>query len=440
MDRPHIPDRTGDMPSPRRPGAGMDRKLAPSRRRLWLRRFLRFGGPVILVVVLWQAWRFVPASNTLAVNEAQIAITAVRPAPFLDYLPVRATVAPLDVTFIDTVSGGQVLKVEAHDGALVQAGDVLARLTNPQLQLDVTSREASIASQLGTVSAQRLTLQQTRTAEETQLAEARYNLLKARRELSIREQLHGQGFESDANVQSYRDEADYYGKRLSRLQDALTQDLRVADRQGLEIDEEAARLRSNLEVVRSSLDALVLRAPLSGRLTNFDLQPGQSLKAGDRIGQIDSEGAYRLDAMIDEFYLARVAPGERASAELADRTLALTVSRVHPQVVNGQFRAELTFDTPPGTALRRGESVDLKITLGETHTVLVLPNASWVEASGGSSAFVVSPNGRGADRVPITSGRRNPDQVEITSGLHEGDRVITSSYAAYKSFAHLAIH
>lgn len=435
-----IPDNPVTAETPRAiPGAGMDRAVRPSRQKLLFRRALRYGTPIAMALFVWGGWRLIPASGTLSVPQTQLSIATVHSVPFLDYLPVRATVAPLNVTFIDAIQGGEVLEVVAKDGALLEKGNVLARLTNPQLQLDVTSRKAQIASQLGAVSAQRLTLQQTRTTEETQLAEARYNLLKARRELSIREQLRGQGFESDANVQSYRDEADYYAQRLKRLEGALVQDVKVADRQGLEIDEEAQRLRSNLDVVEESLDALVLRAPLSGRLTNFELQPGQSLKAGDKIGQIDSEGLYRLDADIDEFYLGRVAVGERADADLGDTKIALTVSRVHPQVTNGQFRAELTFDKPPPTGLRRGESVDLRITLGETHRALVLPNSAWLEASGGSSAFVVALNGRTADRVSITSGRRNPDQVEITDGLHEGDQVIVSSYNSFKNFNHLAI-
>lgn len=421
-------------------GAGMDRAVAPSRRKILLRRTLRYGAPAVGILVLWLIWRLVPSAGTLSVSRDQITIATVHSAPFLDYLPVRATVAPLNVTFIDAVQGGEVLDVVARDGALMKKGDVLARLSNPQLQLDVTSREAQIASQLGAVSAQRLTLQQTRTTEETQLAEARYNLLKAQRELGIREQLHGQGFESDANVQSYQDEADYYSERLKRLQNARKQDLEVVERQAREIDQEAQRLRSNLDVVEASLDALVLRAPLPGRLTNFDLQPGQSLKAGDKIGQIDSEGQYRLDADIDEFYLGRVAIGERAEADIGDIKIPMTVSRVHPQVTNGQFRAELTFDKPPPGGLRRGESVDLRITLGETHRALVLPNGAWLEASGGASAFVVAANGRSADRTTMTSGRRNPDQVEITGGLHDGDRVIVSSYNSYKNFNHLAIH
>lgn len=420
-------------------GAGMDRTVGLSPRKVLFRRMVRYGGPVAVIALAWAGWRLVPASGTLSVQREQIAIATVQSTPFLDYLPLRATVAPLNVTFINAVQGGEVAEVVARDGALVQKGAVLARLTNPQLQLDVTSREAAIASQLGAVSAQRLTLQQTRTAEETQLAETRYNLLKARHELSIREQLRQQGFESDANVQSYSDEADYYAQRLKRLDAARTQDVRVADRQEQEIDQEGQRLRSNLAVVESSLDALTLHAPLDGRLTNFDLQPGQSLKAGDRIGQIDSEGHYRLDADIDEFYLGRVAVGERAQADIGDTKLSLTVARVHPQVTNGQFRAELTFDTPPPAGLRRGESVDLRITLGETHTALVLPNGAWLEASGGASAFVMAPNGRSADRIMITSGRRNPEQAEITGGLHEGDQVIISSYNAYKNFNHLSI-
>ncbi|MXV44874.1 efflux RND transporter periplasmic adaptor subunit [Saccharibacter sp. 17.LH.SD] len=418
----------------------MDRIVKPSRRKTLIRRSLRYGTPVAIVLTLIVGWRLIPVSGTLSVSSDQLSFETVRTAPFLDYLPVRATVTPLHVTFIDAVQGGSVAEIIARDGALVQKGDMLAYLTNPQLQLDVISREAQIASQLGVNSGQRLTLQQTRTTEETQLAEARYSLLKTQRELYIREQLRSQGFESDANVQSYRDEAEYYAQRLKRLENALTQDLKIADKQSKEIDEEAQRLRSNLDAVKASLNALILRAPLTGRLTNFDLQPGQSLKAGDRIGQIDSEKQYRLDADIDEFYLGRIFVKEHAEADLGNVKIPMTVSRVHPQVTKGQFRAELTFDAVPPDTLHRGESIDLRITLGETRQALVLPNGAWLEDSGGLSAFVVSANGHSAHRIAITSGRRNPDQVEITSGLHEGDRVITSSYKTYKNFNHLSIH
>ncbi|WP_246387366.1 efflux RND transporter periplasmic adaptor subunit [Gluconacetobacter sacchari] len=440
MDRPISSPDAIPQATPPAKGGGMDRAVRRPRHQVMARRAVRWGAGAAAVVAGVMVWRMVPAAGTLSVRADQVTIETVRSAPFLDYLPVRASVSPLHVTYVGAVQGGDVLEVVARDGALLARGDVLVRLANPQLQLDVTSREAQIASQLGAVSAQRLALQQTRTSEESQLGEARYNLLKARRQLEIHEQLHGQGFESDANLQSYRDEAEYDSSRLARLEAARTQDLAVAGRQSDEIDREVLRLRSNLAVVEDSLNALVLRAPVAGRLTNFDLQPGQSLKAGDRIGQIDSEGQYRLDADIDEFYLGRVSVGQRAEAEIGDARVAMTVARVHPQVTNGQFRAELTFDAAMPAGLRRGESVDVRITLGETHPALVLPNGAWLEAGGGTAAFVMTPDGHGADRTAIASGRRNPEQVEITQGLRAGDRVIVSSYNSFKNFNHLSIH
>jgi len=192
--------------------------------------------------------------------------------------------------------------------------------------------------------------------------------------------------------------------------------------------------------VQSSLDALVIRAPVVGRLTGFTLQPGQSLKAGDPVGQIDSEGDYKLTADVDEFYLGRVTPGQKATAELDGKTVPVTVGRVLPQVTSGRFRVELTFDKPPAASLHRGESIDVRITLGDTRPAMVLPNGAWLEAGGGTYAFVLQPGGRRADRRAITVGRRNPEQVEITGGLQPGERVVTSGYAAFEKSTHLILN
>ncbi|ACI52343.1 efflux transporter, RND family, MFP subunit [Gluconacetobacter diazotrophicus PA1 5] len=425
------------------PGAGMDRRVAPSRARR-LKPWLKYGAAALALVAATAAWRMVPASGTLAVGADTVTIDPVRTAAFLDYLPVRATVAPLHVVLLGAVQGGQVASVAVQDGALVHPGDVLARLTNPQLELDVTSREADIAGQLGGISAQRLTLQQSQTTEDGQIAEASYNLLKAAHELDIRRQLLAQGFESDANVKSFADEDEYYTRRLALLRAARDKDRAVAQAQARDIDRTAERLRHTLAAVEDSLTSLILRAPVEGRLTNFTLQPGQTLKAGDPIGQIDSQGAWRLDADIDEFYLARVAVGEHGIAHIDDHDVPFTVARVHPQITSGQFRAELTFDTPPSkagttSALRRGESVECRLTLGQTHQALIAPNGAWMDGSGGNSAFVVSADGHHATRRPITVGGRNPEQVEITSGLQDGDRIVTSATTRFHDFTQLLI-
>ncbi|WP_323992653.1 efflux RND transporter periplasmic adaptor subunit [Nguyenibacter sp. L1] len=422
----------------RAPGAGMDRRVAPSRMRR-LRPYLRYGAGVLVLAVGLAAWRLVPASGSLAVAQDDLAIDTVHVQPFLDYLPVRATVAPLHVTFLGAVQGGQVASVAVPDGILVHPGDVLARLTNPQLELDVSTREAAIAGQLGDLSAQRLALQQSQTGEDGTIAEASYNLLKAGHELAIRRQLLAQGFESDANVKTFADEDAYYAGRLALLRAARQKDRAVAQAQARELDGTAERLRHTLAAVEDSLSSLTLRAPVAGRLTNFTLQPGQTLKAGDPIGQIDSEGAWRLDADIDEFYLARVAVGEHGIAQIDGHDVPFTVARVHPQITAGQFRAELTFDTTPPAALRRGESVECRLTLGRTRQALIAPNGAWLDGSGGNSVFVVSADGHHATRRAISVGGRNPEQVEITAGLRDGERIVTSAYTNFHDFNQLLI-
>jgi HlyD family secretion protein len=437
MIDPFLP--TGVAPAVRpSPTPAMDRRVAGSRwsrlkRWRWLLLALVIGGAG------WAALRLVPSSNSLSVAADEITIGRAEPAAFEDYLPVRATVAPLHSVFVDAIEAGQVSSVPALDGATVQAGQVLATLTNPQLQLDVSSREAAITGQLGSSSAEQLALQQTLATERSAIAETSYNLLKAQRDLSVRRELHDQGFESDASVKNFSDDAHYYANRLTLLRTAYAHDTALAQRQTAQLDDTERRLRGNLDDVQSSLGALTIRAPLAGRLTDFQVQPGQTVKQGDALGQIDSADAFRLDADIDEFYLGRINEGETATAIFGTTSVVLRVSRVHPQVTNGQFHAELSFTTSPPSGLRRGQTVDLRITLGQTQIVLVVANGPWLEASGGNFIFVLDRDGRHAARRAITSGRRNPEQVEITSGLTPGERVITSSYARFQNFARLLI-
>jgi HlyD family secretion protein len=417
---------------------GMDRRLPPGR-MAYLRRW-RWPALALLVAAAACALMYlVPASGTLAVSGTTLTLATASEAPFQDYLPVRATIAPLRTVFVGAVEGGTVSSVPVLDGATVQAGETLATLVNPQLQLDVTSREAAIASQLGGISAQRLALQQSQVEAQNNIADAGYNLLKAERDLSIRSSLLHEGFESPAGLKTFQDAAQYYATRLRLLRRAQTQNATIAARQEAEIDDTSRNLQRNLQVVQASLQSLVLRAPVAGRLTNFALQPGQNLKQGEQIGQIDSTDAYRLDADIDEFYLARVQPGETASADIGGVVAQLHVSRVKPQISNGQFRAELVFDGAPPAGLRRGESVDTKITLGNTENLLLLPNGAWLEGSGGSFVYVLDKDGHYAERRNIVSGRRTPEQVEISAGLQPGERVIVSSYGALARFPKLLI-
>ncbi len=383
---------------------------------------------VALVLAVVVVWRVLPASGSTDIAVADIDTGAVVRAPFADYLPVRATVAPRLTTLVGVLSGGQVETLSVQDGAMVAAGQPLAHLGNPELRLEVLTREAQIAGQLGDVSGQDLSIERNRLDRASQIAQANYDLIKARRELGIRQQLHAKGIVSDAGVRSYVEEAAYQEKRLAQLQSGNAAEARITALQEARLADTRGRLSGNLAAVRAGLDALVVRAPTGGRLTNFVLQPGQTLKPGDPAGQIDSEGSWKLEADVDEYYLGRVALGQKASINGA----RLTVSKVLPAVKDGRFRIELTFEGSPPAGLNRGQTLDTRITLGSTAPALVAPVGGWLDAGGGTSAFVIDADGRHARRRAVTVGRRNPEQVEILSGLQPGERLVTSNTASVK--------
>jgi HlyD family secretion protein len=419
------------------PEPGMDRVLAKPRRRRWIALGAVLAGVVAAGAVA--AW-LLPGAHSVTVKASETQVATVRREPFLDYVPVRAVVEPLTTVYVTAVEGGQVEQVLVLDGAEVAAGAPLARLANPQLKLAVVSKEAEIAGRLGDVSGQELALQKAQADRERELAQATYDAQKARRELDRRKTLHDSGFESDVALKTAADEAAYTQGRVASLQSGGAREAAIGADQHARIRALAGRLNDNLSAVEASLDALVVKAPVKGRLTNFVLQPGQSLKAGDTVGQVDSEGAYKLTAELDEFYLSRVAVGESASADLNGRVLPLKVARVLPQVAQGRFHVEFAFQgQPPPAALRRGQSLDVRLTLGDTRPALTLPNEAWLEGSGGAFAFVMSPDGRHADRRTIAVGRRNPQQVEIASGLRPGEKVVVSSYAGLSPYAHLIL-
>nr|WP_167101786.1 HlyD family efflux transporter periplasmic adaptor subunit [Sphingomonas oligoaromativorans] len=403
----------------------MDRRVEKPRTD---RRWRWIAAAVGLLAAVLLGWHFLPSSGSADIAAADIETGAVARDRFEDYLPVRATVAPNVTTFVGAVSGGQVEKLLVQDGAAVTERQPLATLLNPSLKLDVLTREAEIASQLGTLSGDDLALEKSRLDRASQTASASYDLIKARRDLSIRQQLHDQGFVSDEGVKSYREEADYQQKRLGQLQSGQAKEDQTANLQASRLAETRARLTSNLSAVRAGLDALVVHAPVTGRLTNFTIQPGQMLKAGDQVGQVDSEGSWKLVADVDEYYLGRVQPGQHASG---DNGLNLVVTKVLPAVTNGRFRVELGFVGAAPKGLNRGQTADIRVTLGSARETLVAPVGSWLDSGGGNSAFVVDADGRHARRRPIRTGARNPEQVEILSGLQPGDRIVTSNTAAY---------
>jgi HlyD family secretion protein len=409
-------------------GGGMDREVASRR----LPAKVKIGlGAVALLLLVALFYFLAPSANSQTVPAARLTISTVTQGRFDDFLPLRARVEPLVTVFLDAVEGGRVEQVAVEDGAMVAQGQLLAVLTNSDLQLNLLARQTEVIQQINSMRSQELALNQTRLANERARIEADLATQTARRQFEMQRPLAARGFISGRQFADSRDTYEANRARSDVLRRQQATDERLQSSQLAQLRQSAASLNASLDIARATLDALNLRAPVAGQLTSFSIQVGQSLTRGERLGQIDSAGRNKLRAQVDEFYLRRVAEGQIANAEVGGRQYRMRVSKIYPQVRNGAFEIDLQFVGPEPADLQRGQTVQARLTLGTPAQARIIPNGSFYNDTGGSWVFVVAPDGGSAVRRNVRLGRRNDEAIEVLEGLDPGERVITSPYTGF---------
>ena len=407
-------------------GGAMDRIV--ERKRIDKRVMIGGAATAALLLILL-FWLFAPRSDSLSVAQDRLAISAVESGTFEDFLPVRGRVTPLVTVYLDAVEGGRVDQKLVEDGAHVTQGQLLAVLSNAELQLSTLEKQAEVEQQLNNMRSQELALTQTRNANLRDLNQAETDLAKMRRQYELQKPLAAKGFVSSKTFNDTKDDLVYQQQRLAILKQSIAQTEALQSSQLKQLRLASGSLSSSMGIARSNLGQLSIRAPVTGELSGFELQLGQALQQGERIGQIDSTGGNKLQADVDEYYLGRVHVGQTASADVDGRTYRLKGAKVYPQVRNGQFQIDLVFDGPAPTSIQRGQTVQSKLTLGDSSKALMIPNGAFFNDTGGSWIFVVDKSGRGATKRQVQLGRRNADFIEVVGGLDAGERVITSSYS-----------
>ena len=407
-------------------GGAMDRVVV--RKRID-KRILIAGGAAALLLLIILFWLFAPRADSQSVATDRLTISDVQQGVFDDFLPLRARVTPLVTVYLDAVEGGRVEKKLVEDGAHVVAGQPLAVLSNAELQLSTLEKQAEVEQQLNNMRSQELALTQTRNSNLRDLNQAETELVKAKRLYDLQKSLADKGFVAMKTYNDTKDDLQYQQQRLQILQRSIAQTEALQTSQLQQLRAASSSLNTSMGVAQSSLGQLNIRAPVTGQLSGFDIQLGQSLQQGERIGQIDSAGADKLQADVDEFYLGRVQVGQGATADIDGRTYQLKVAKVYPQVRNGQFQIDLVFEGPEPKSIQRGQTIQAKLTLGDSSRAVLIPNGAFFNDTGGAWVFVVDSGGKSATKRQVQLGRRNSDSIEVLSGVKPGEKVITSSYS-----------
>ncbi len=403
-----------------------------------MRAVLAVAACAIAAAIVFGVWYpHAISSNSQTVSADRLIISAVTQGVFEDFIPLRSQVAPLTTVFLDAVEGGRVEKKLVDDGANVTPGQAVAVLANTGLQLEVIRSESEVTNQLNNLRGIEIQLERNRADNERSINEINWQLKRIAQKTERDEKLASIGFVAHAVAQDSRDEDAYWRNRLAITTRAQRTDDALQTSQLSQLRAATTQLQANLALARANLDALTIRAPGAGQLTAFEINVGQSLTRGQRLGQIDSVEASKLIANVDEFHLSRVALGQQARLEWEGKNYALAVRKINPQVRNGQFEIELVFDGAQPKALRRGQTLQAKLALGESARSLLAPTGAYLVDSGGNFVFVV--NGDVATRKPVKLGRRNTNHVEVLSGLAVDDRIVTSTYATFLDKERLVI-
>lgn len=406
-------------------GAGMDRKV--TRKNTWFKKIMLPS--LVLLILGYLAYDGLSNSGKkLSVDQAKIQISSVTSGTFEDFIPVRGRVTPAKTLYLDAIEGGRVERILVEDGANLNKGDLIVELSNASLQLSVLGNEARVAEQLNNMRSIELSLEQNRLQHKRNLIDIRYQIKTLTRQLKRESDLMKTGAVSQTQFDDTKDTLEWYQNRLAVTLESQASDQKMQVEQLKFLTETTARLESNLAISRQNLDNMNVKAPVNGKLSGFDIEVGQSIGRGERLGQIDTPNDFKLTATIDEFYLSRVDIGQKASFD----DYELKISKIYPHVQNGQFKIDFAFLGEQPSDIRRGQTVQTKLTLGDETKALLIPNGSFFQDTGGNWIFVVNSDGTQATRRPVKLGRRNSRYIEVVDGLAEGERVVTSPYNGYQ--------
>ena len=404
----------------------MDRKIE---KKTWTPRRIAavVGGAVLLGGIIYQIG-FADHRSTMNVEKDRLSIATVSTGEFTDYILVSGQIEPARTVFLDAVEGGMVKQVIRESGALLKKGDTILVLTNSNLQLDVMQRETMLYEQINNLRQTRLLLDQNDLNQQGQLAEIDYQISLLEPQYKRFKELHEKKLVSDREFEEVKEQYEYNVKRRKLTYTSYRNDSIARSFQLNQLRQSEGRMNASLSGVGNILNNLVITAPIAGQLaTPQQLEIGQAINPGQRYGQIDILDEFKVRVPIDELYLPRISQGLRGKFTLSGQDYELEISKIYPTITNGRFEVDMVFTGESPSGIRRGQSVRIRLELGQSEQSLLLPTGGFFKDTGGNWVFVLNATGN-AEKRTIRLGRKNPEFYEVLEGLVEGEKVIVSGY------------
>lgn len=386
-----------------------------------------------IVAILLVAWMlFGNHQPTMYVETKDVTICNVIQGEFKDYVRLNGTVVPFQVVHISPEEGGIVVEKVAEEGQSVKKGDVIIRLSNSNLDLQILNAEAELAEKQNLLRNTQVAMQQDKLSNETENASLEMDVVRKRRAFEQNERLYKEKLISKELYLQAKEDYELAQKKQTLIGERLEKDAQYRSIQMEQMEDNLANMQRNVTLVRERKSGLEVRSTIDGELGLLNVELGQSISAGQMIGQINDLSDFKIEAQIDEHYIDRVKVGLSATFERDSSSYNLTVRKVYPEVRQGKFRTDLVFDSLHPTQIRSGQTYYLNLELGKPTRAVLLPRGTFFQSTGGNWVFVLDKSGSKAHRRNIRINRQNPQYYEVEEGLEPGERVITSGYEAFK--------
>jgi len=394
------------------------------------KHFIYAGIGIVMVVLFYMAF-FADRTSTYKVEKDKLIIETIIEDQFNDYITVPGTVEPITIIYLDAQEGGRVEEKLIEEGAMVKQGDIILKLSNPDLHLNILDSEAQLAEKENFLRNTQVTMEQERISIKRELINLKYdierkdriyqqNVILMKDNLISREEF----IRSKEDLDMAKQSRELFIER--QRQDSIFRSVQVST-----ITNNLENMRKNLQLVRERAENLNVRAPVDGQLGLLVPEIGQSISRGANMGQINVLTSYKVVARIDEHYIDRVRTQLTATLDRQGSEFNLVVKRVYPEVRNGTFEIDMIFRDSMPDNIRTGQTYYTSLQLGQPKVSVLVPIGGFFQETGGQWIFVLDPSEAFATKRNISIGRKNPKYYEVLEGLNPGEKVIVSGYETF---------
>ncbi len=405
-------------------------KVIPKKKGLQKKHIGYIAIGLAVVVLAYMAF-FADRTSTYKVEKDKLIIETVTEGQFNDYITVPGTVEPISTIFLDAQEGGRVEEKIVEEGSMVKKGEVILRLSNPDLYLNILNSEGDLAYKENLLRNTQIQMEQDKLQIKRDLVTISYDIERKVRNFHQNETLIKDSLISKEDYLRSKEDMEMaiQSKELfieRRTQDSLFRSVNVET-----MKNDLINMRKNLGLVKDRVKNLNVTAPVDGQLGLLTPEIGQNINRGENMGQINVLTSYKVTAQIDEHYIDRVRAQLNATLDRQGSKFDLTVRRVFPEVRNGTFKIEMIFRDSMPDNIRTGQTYYISLQLGQPKKSVLVPIGGFFQETGGQWIFVLDPTESFATKRNISIGRKNPKYYEVLEGLKPGEKVIVSGYETF---------